>query len=198
MKNLLITVLTLFTISLYAQELKGINSELKIPDSLTFEKEIRIYRGFGIDNHVGIFRMYQDNSNSWKIENYNFYQAFGEMEKPSFNKVDLTSKTNPAFLWASLVQTKISELPDMSEIRYKMQKRGKLELIDGEYQAWNEEIFITDGIVYYVKVKNLKTINEIEYGNPESYLKHFPEIDELIFFKELLDLLRTELGIWKK
>ncbi len=198
MRNLIATIFALFTISLYSQELKNINSELKIPDSLTFEKEIRIYRGFGIDNLVEIFRMYQDNTDSWKLEQYYYYQAFEEMEKPNFDKVDLTSKTNPEFLWASIIQTKISELPDMSEIRYKMQKRGKVELIDDEYQAWNEEIFITDGIIYYVKVKNHKTLNEIEYGNPESYLEHFSEIDELIYFRELLDLLRTELAIWKK
>jgi hypothetical protein len=198
MKNILTTFLLLISISLSAQILSEINNELKIPDSLTFEKEIRIYRGFGITNLTEIFRMYQDDSDDWKIESYRFYQDFENFKKSKIEKTELTAKTNAEFAWVSLLQTKVSELPDMSDIRYKMQKRGKVELIDGEYQTMNEELFITDGTGYALKVRNHDKLNEIYYDNPEIYLKHYPEIDELIFFSELLGIIRTEFTIWKE
>ena len=198
MKNILTTYFLFVSISLFAQDLSEINSALKIPDSLTFEKEIRIYRGFGITNLTEIFRMYQDESDNWKIESYKFYQNFEDFKKSQIEKTELNAKNNAEFAWVSLLQTKVTELPNMSDIRYKMQKRGKVELIDGEYQTLNEEIFITDGTGYAVKVRNKEKLNEIYYGNPESYLKHYPEIDELIFFSEILEIIRTEFTIWKK
>ena len=109
--------------------------------------------------------MYQDDSDNWKIENYRFYQDFEDFKKSEIRKTDLTAKTNAEFVWVSLLQTKISELPNMSDIRYKMQKRRKVELIDGEYQTMNEEVFITDGVGYAVKVRNHKKLNQIYYGN---------------------------------
>ncbi len=198
MKNILITFFILISISLFAQDVTEINKQLKIQDSLTFEKEIRIYRGFGITNLTEIFRMYQDESNDWKVENYRLYQSFENSKKSKIDKTELTAKSNLEFIWASLLQTNVSELPNMSDIRYKMQRRGKVELIDGEYQPINEKVFITDGIGYVVKIRDSKKLNQIYYGNPESYLKHYSEIDELIYFSELLALIKNEFDIWKK
>jgi hypothetical protein len=86
----------------------------------------------------------------------------------------------------------------MSEIKYKMRERGNVELVDGEYQIMWKAKEIMDGIGYKVQIKADKKFNEIDYGNPESYLKYYTEVDELIYFNELLDIIKNEFGIWKK
>jgi hypothetical protein len=198
MRNIQHLIIFLFCIGVSAQNLKVINYELKIPDSLTFDREIRIYRGFGITNLTEVFRMYQDNSDSWKIENYKYYQVVGEMEKSNIEKTQPKTKNDPELIWLKLLSTNVIDIPNMTNIEYKMEKRGEIKLVDGEYEIVSEKLSIMDGIGYLVKIKNFDKNNEIYYGNPEIYLKHYPEIDELNYFSELLNILRTELMIWKK
>ena len=42
-----------------------------------------------------------------------------------------------------------------------------------------------------------KDSNEIYYGNPESYIKMYPEVDELLFFSELLNVIKSEFNMWR-
>ena len=51
---------------------------------------------------------------------------------------------------------------------------------------------------YTIQVKEINKTNEFKYYNPESYFKHFNEIDELVFMVEILNIVRNEFKIWKK
>ncbi|MFC6860372.1 hypothetical protein [Zunongwangia atlantica] len=195
MKNLLLFLI--FSTTTYAQNISKINADLNLSDSLS-KNEIRIYEGVGITNYSSIFRMYKTKSENWIAEFYKHYaEVQGQAELHTEKRV-IESNNDMEYVWKSILRTNIQYLPSMPEIKYKMKERGNVELIDGEYQiTWNSKE-IMDGVGYEVQIKNNKFFNQVEYGNPESYLKHYPNIDELIFFKELLNLLRNEFNIWLK
>lgn len=44
--------------------------------------------------------------------------------------------------------------------------------------------------------KNSNKVNYFEYSNPERYHEIYPEIDELAFVVELIDIVREGFGIW--
>ena len=52
-----------------------------------------------------------------------------------------------------------------------------------------------DGTSYKVFVKNNNKTNKIELDNPESYLKLYPEVDELNDYCNLLKLINTTFPI---
>lgn len=198
MKKTLHFILFLFSSIVSAQNTSLINADLKLSDSLTLDSEIRIYAGGGITNYSSLFRMYKNKSKKWTAEFYEHYaQVDGQSELRS-KKRTVESKNDMEFVWNSILRTNIESLPNMSEIKYKMRERGNVGLVDGEYQLmWNSKQ-IMDGICYKVLIKTELTSNEIGYDNPESYLKHYPEVDELVYFNELLSVVKNEFNIWKK
>lgn len=196
MKKTLVLLFSFISLTLFGQDINQIDKALNIPDSLSYDAEIRIYKGFGITNVTEIFRMYKKR-NQWKIERYFYYAPVQEMQKPNIKKIKLTAKTHPEFVWQSILRANILEIPDMDKIMYKLQKRGEVQLVDGDYEVWNKTSFITDGTGFKVKIKRGKDSNEIYYGNPESYLKMYPEVDELLFFSELLNVIKSEFNMWK-
>lgn len=197
MKNIRCLIIFLFSIGIYAQNISRINTDLKLSDSLALDSEIRIYTGGGITNYSSLFRMYKDKSGKWTAEFYQHYAKVPGQTKLRIEKQTLKSENDMEFVWYSILRTNVELLPNMSDIKYKMRDRGHVELVDGEYQLiWNSKQ-IMDGISYKVQIKTEKTSNEIGYGNPESYLKYYPEVDELIYFNELLDIIKSEFGIWK-
>ncbi len=56
---------------------------------------------------------------------------------------------------------------------------------------------IIDGISYSIQIQDNDSYNEVEYSNPESYLKNYPEIDELQTINEFLDFIKSSFGIYK-
>ena len=198
MKNIQILIIFLFSIGIFAQNTSGIKSDFKLPDSLNLDSEIRIYVGGGITNYSSLFRMFKDESKKWKAEFYEHYSKVQGQEEPRTEKRTLKSENNMEFVWNSILRTNVEFLPNMSEIKYKMRERGNIELVDGEYQLMWKSKQIMDGIGYQVQIRTVNTSNELDYGNPESYLKYYPNVDELIYFNELLSLIRNEFDIWKK
>jgi ABC-type Fe3+/spermidine/putrescine transport system ATPase subunit len=198
MKNIQILIIFLFSIGISAQNISGINSDLKLSDSLKMESEIRIYAGGGITNYSSLFRMYKDKTNKWTAEFYEHYAKVDGQTELRTERRTVESKNDMEFVWNGMLRTNIESLPNMSEIKYKMRERGKVELVDGEYQLMWKSKQIMDGIGYKVQIKTELTSNEIDYDNPESYLKHYSEVDELVFFNELLSLVKNEFNIWKK
>jgi len=198
MRNIQILIIFLFSLAISAQDISGINSDLKLSDSLTLDSEIRIYAGGGITNYSSLFRMYKDKSDKWTAEFYQHYAKVSGQAELRTKKQTLKSENDMEFVWNSILRTNIQYLPYMSEIKYKMRERGNVELIDGEYQLTWKAMEIMDGIGYKVQIRVNKKFHEVDFGNPESYLKYYPDVDELIYFNELLDLIKTEFGIWKK
>lgn len=206
MKNIRIIILFLFYTGVSAQNISQINSDLNLPDLLNNDVEVRIYQGFGITNYSSLFRMFKNKSEKWTAE---FYEHFSKVEGSAelrTEKRSLESKNDMEFVFQNLIRSHILDLPDLSEIRWKLVTRGNVEKVKRirngketeEYELLNNKIGILDGESFKIQIKSRNRNNEFEYSNPYGYLKYYPEIDELIYISEILNTIRNEFGIWKQ
>uniref|UniRef100_UPI00404A133E hypothetical protein n=1 Tax=Flavobacterium sp. TaxID=239 RepID=UPI00404A133E len=206
MRNIHILILFLFSITNSAQNISEINFDLKLPDSLNYTTEIRIYQGGGITNYSSVFRMFIDKSKKWTAEFYEHYAKVNGQMPLRTEKQTLKSENDMEFIFQNFVRSHILDLPSLSEIQWKLEIRGNVEKVKrtyrgneiDEYELTTQMISILDGEGFKVQVKAWNKTNEFEFSNPDGYLKHYPEIDELIYMCEILNLIRTEFGIWKK
>ncbi|WP_299529129.1 hypothetical protein [Ulvibacterium sp.] len=197
MTEVFVLVLILSSSGLFGQDLTKLNSDLGLTDSLNHESEIRIYKGFGVTNHTGIFRMYQDSSKNWRAEFFDHYAKVLMTAKLKIEKRELTSNKNLEKVWWSLLKTRILDLPDMSEIEWKLKKNPEMvEDMGIKVLSW-QKTEILDGESYAICFRWSNKLNQVTYRNPERYLQIYEKVDELIYFNNLLDLIRTEFGIWK-
>ncbi|MET3536233.1 hypothetical protein [Chryseobacterium limigenitum] len=196
---LFLTIISIQTLS--SQTVQEYDKILKI-ENLKFNTiEIRVYKKYAISTGLELFRFYQDNKENWKAE---FYETVasknnnGEI-KIRTRKSKLNSLKNFELIWMQILDTDIIHLPKWEAFEYKLKKKNKkYEIEDGKIISSTSVSRSLDGSSYYVKIKNGKQENEIEYSNPESYLKTYPNVDELISFKELLDLLKNDFKIFIK
>ena len=206
MRNIQILIIFLFSIAISAQNISGINSDLKLSDSLTYEKEVRIYQGGGITNYTSLFRMFKGKSEKWTAEFYEHYAKVNGQTELRTEKQTLKSENDMEFVFQNFVGSHILDLPSLSEIQWKLVTRGNVEKVKKqhrgkmieEYELMSKQIAILDGEGFKIQVKGWKKTNDFEFSNPDGYLKHYPEIDELIYMCEILDLIRNEFHIWKK
>lgn len=206
MRNIQILIIFLFSNAISAQDISGINSDLKLSDSLTYETEIRVYQGGGITNYSSLFRMFKDRSEKWTAEFYEHYAKVDGQVELRTEKRTLDSENDIEFIFQNLIRSHILDLPSLSEIQWKLVTPGKIEKIKKthrgkevvEYEFINNQILITDGEGFKAQLKGWNKTNEFSYSNPDSYLKYYPEIDELIYICEILNIIRNEFGIWKK
>ena len=100
-------------------------------------------------------------------------------------------------LFLNLRALNIEFLPKEEYFQYKKEKR-KVEY-DKEEKDWvfaiTNSIMVLDGTGYLVKYQSEKQKNEFHYSNPESYLKHYPDIDEFQDFVDILKYIRKEFNI---
>ena len=206
MKNIQILIIFLFSIEISAQNITEINSDLKLSDSLTYDTEVRIYQGGGITNYSSLFRMFKDKSEKWRAEFYEYYgKVNGQTELRTQKKIP-KSENDMEFVFQNFVRSHIFDLPSLSEIQWKLVTRGNVEKVKKmhrgkeieEYDFTNKKVAIIDGEGFEVQAKGWNKKNKFEFSNPDGYLKHYPEIDELIYMCEILNIIRTEFGIWKK
>tara|TARA_R110000751_G_scaffold307130_1_gene427438 strand:+ start:1645 stop:2241 length:597 start_codon:yes stop_codon:yes gene_type:complete len=196
----------LFSIGVSAQDVTEINSDLKLSDSLTYETEVRIYQGGGITNYSSLFRMFKNKSQKWTAEFYEHYAKVDGQAELRTDKRTLKSKNDMEFVFQNFLRSHILELPSLGEIQWKLVTRGNVEKVKKqyrgkeieEYELTNKQIAILDGEGFKIQAKGWNRANEFEFSNPDGYLKHYPEIDELIYMCEILNVIRTEFGIWKK
>jgi hypothetical protein len=206
MRNIQILIIFLFSIGISAQNITEINSDLKLSDSLTYENEVRIYQGGGITNYSSLFRMYKDNSEKWTAEFYEHYAKVDGQTELRIKKQTLKSENDMEFVFQNFIRSHIFDLPSLNEIQWKLVTRGNVEKVERirrgkktkEYELLNKKIGILDGEGFKIQVKGWNRTNEFEFSNPDGYLKHYPEIDELIYMCEILNTIRNEFGIWKK
>lgn len=171
---------------------------LKIENVALKNHEIRVYKNYSTSTGLELFRFYQDEKENWKAE---FYQtvALGKNNdtKLKIRKSKLNSFKNPELIWSQISDTNVIHLPEIQQFQYKLTKKNKVyQIEDGEILSSTSEVTVGDGISYYTLVKNNLIQNEFEYSNPESYLENYPNVDELLSFKELLDLIRNEYKVF--
>ena len=184
-----------FEIFLQAQNvdnLANITSELK-------ETEIRIYKDRGITNSGNVFRIYKEN-NIWKAELIQWFLP-KEISKDEFEKIPpklyvLKSQKSLEEIFVNIEAKNIESLPKEETFEYK-KSRNKV-VFDEDFQAFittKTVSSVLDGTGYLVKYKSGKQVNEFNYSNPETYLKTYPEIDELNYFVDILNYIRKEFDI---
>ena len=192
MKKIATLLISLNSLLISSQDLVDNVNKINIPNSLTFEKEIRIYHECSVIGEYDLFRMYLNNSGKWIIEKYIY--SFYKQNITYKNRIQLKPKNDPNLVWLRILKTNILNLPNQSEFEYKMET-PKIEYFKGIPELIHEVIMINDGDSYQVKIRNKNKENEVFYDNPISYLKYYPKIDEFIYFSELLNLIKNEFGI---
>jgi len=206
MKKIQILIISLFSFGTIAQNISKINSDLNISDSLNHEIEIRIYQSGGITNYNSLFRMFKDNSEEWTAKFYEHYSKVDKQSKIRILEKSVKSEHDMDFAYQNLLRSHILELSNLDDIKWKLESRGPVipfenkvngELVK-EYGFIINKSAILDGKTYTIQVKALGKANSFSYSNPESYLKKYPEVDELIYVCEILDIIKSEFNIWKK
>lgn len=201
MLRLLFLILTIISIqNLSSQTIQEYDKILKIENLKFNDNEIRVYKKDATSTGLELFRLFQDDKENWKAELYETIASNNNGEiKIRARKSKLNSLKNFELIWMQILDTDIIHLPKWKTFKYKLEKKNKkYEIEDGEIISSTSMSNFLDGFSYYVKIKNGKQENEIEYSNPESYLKKYPNVDELISFKELLDVLRDDFKIFSK
>ena len=197
--SLLLILLTPFHI--FSQRFTELDSILKITKTEFNTNELRIYRKHSTTTGLELFRFYQDKNELWKAD---FYQTIATIN--SKNKIDirirkekLNSVKNFELIWMQILDTDILFLPQFYKIEYKLKHRTKeYEIMDGEITSSSAQTRVLDGQDYFIKIRNGNKSNEIIYPNPKSYLKHYPNVDELQSVEELLNLIRIDFKIFEK
>ncbi|NMR34465.1 hypothetical protein HIO71_09630 [Chryseobacterium aquaticum] len=183
---------------LYGQQPLDYDKILKIENLKFNNNEIRVYKKYSTSTGLELFRFYQDENNHWKAEFYQTYSRGNQKEfKVNIRKSKLNSLKNLELLWMQILDTDVMYLPKMDKIQYKLNKKNKdYQIEDGEILSSISRTYMVDGVDYYTLIKNKTHQNEFEYENPESYLQKYPNVDELISFQELLNLIITEFKIF--
>ncbi|RDI09763.1 hypothetical protein [Flavobacterium sp. AG291] len=195
MKTIFISILFLIVSISSAQTVSEINDFIGIPDSLEYTNEIRIYKRYSTTNGTEIFRIYS-NAVEFKAEFYVYLGVIpGCVQKRSFTKTDIKGNLSNEMAWMKIEISGIEHLPEWKMFEYKF-KMPEIVFSEGSYVYQTTTMAISDGVGYSVFYKSGKIKNHIEYGNPESYLRRFPGVDELEMFSKMLDVIRKDFGIW--
>tara|TARA_R110000787_G_scaffold17143_1_gene54092 strand:- start:911 stop:1537 length:627 start_codon:yes stop_codon:yes gene_type:complete len=206
MKIFLTSILILCFIGVNAQHWSDINADLGISDTLDYPTEIRIYAGGGITNYTSLFRMYESEPDNWVAEFHEFWSKVdGVMEMKTQKKI-LTAKSEMEYVYLNLFRSYIFDLPNRSDIGWKLMERGKIEKVERrkrrngkpimEWEVLGKQSMALDGTSYFFQAKNPYKSNEFEFGNPFFYKDKYPEIDEPKYVCELIEIVRSEFEIW--
>lgn len=177
---------------------QNVDSLANIPSELR-ETEIRIYKDRGITNSGHIFRIYQEGK-IWKAELIQWFLP-KEISKDEFERVQpkltvLKSEKSLEEIFTNFEARNIKFLPKEDSFQYKKEKSEVIYDEDEKaFAVYKKVVGILDGTGYLVKYQHFKQQNEFDYSNPESYLKHYPEIDELNYFVDILKYIRQEFNI---
>lgn len=200
MKYLLFILFVSFNF-LPAQQNIEYDKILKIENLKFHEKEIRVYKKYGTSTGLELFRFYEDEKENWKAEFYNTVARTNNKDEVKIwtRKSKLNSLKNFEMLWLQFLDTNIIHLPKWEVFEYKLKKVNKdYQIEDGEIYSSTSRLSVLDGQSFYVQIKRGKAENQFNYSNPESYLEKYPNVDELLSFKELLDLIKTEFKVFEK
>lgn len=196
-------ILTLFIPFGFLSAQKNIEYDkiLKIENLKFHENEIRVYKKYDTSTGLGLFRFYQSEKDNWKAE---FYETIATQNNKNEIKIrtrksKLNSLKNFEMLWLQILDTDVIYLPKWETFQYKLKKINKnYQIQDGEIYSTSTSFSTLDGESFYVRIKSISRKNEINYSTSESYLEKYPDVDELISFQELLNLIRIEFKVFEK
>jgi hypothetical protein len=180
----------------YGQKVAEMNKKFNISDSLQFRNEIRIYKSYSTTNGSELFRMFRA-GDKWQTEYYKYYAATSPGTSSRYEKIDLVYPDSLNISWLYFLDTNVEYLPGMDKIKYKLKGKMEYELYEGKYEARYKRIAVLDGTSYKVFVRNDNKQNQIEFDNPDSYLEHYPDVDEINAYASLLAIVKNKFGIWK-
>lgn len=197
MRSLTQILFLIFFISVNAQSISEYEKQLNIEPISSITKEIRVYKKYAISTGLELFRFYfDDSSNNYKAEYY--YVTVDKKNNKLVKKLDLESIYNMEFNALNLFLSHVKYLPTEEKISYKFRPKPDIFIEDGYiYHIIGKPMSIIDGISYSIQIQDNDSYNEVEYSNPESYLKNYPEIDELQTINEFLDFIKSSFGIYK-
>ncbi|ARN78845.1 hypothetical protein BST97_13060 [Nonlabens spongiae] len=198
-RSIIIFLVTGFFLPASSQDFSLINEQLSLSDSLEYREHIRIYKSYGITNYTSVFEMYSKDG-SWTAT---FYEYFTGDNPQSFQTV-LKSKNDPDYVFQNFLRSYAMDLPSMEAIRWKMNNRQPIRVVKDTFRGipqtkyWSESktLQFVDGDYFVIEVRYGNVINRTEFSNPVNYLKAYPNIDELTYFCEIIDIAKNEFGIW--
>ncbi|MGS0748252.1 hypothetical protein [Halpernia sp. GG3] len=194
MKFLLQIFLFFIPISLYAQQERSADYYAQIPEKIENEREIRIYKDFAISDVKKIFRIYlnKDSCNAELISIRMPSQSGKNIEvKPEITKLKCSNET-----FLNFEVRNIQFLPKEEFFNYKKVKKTiSYNEENKQNEIISEEMKVMDGSGYYIRYKNGDNFNSFFYSNPETYIKQYPEINELKSFVEILDFINDRFKI---
>ncbi len=189
--------------SVQGQNWSKINADFGLSDSLTHPVEIRIYQSIETTNYNSLFIIFKDADEIWRSELHEHWGKAEGFDKIKAKKSELTSKHDIEYIYTKLLSSYIFELPSEEAIHWKLEKREKIDSLgvyakaaDKKYIPLSLRTSVLDGVGYSFMAKNSNKVNYFEYSNPERYHEIYPEIDELAFVVELIDIVREGFGIW--
>jgi hypothetical protein len=146
-----------------------------------------------------IFRMYDEGNNNWVVIIYSYSKTLSQVtkiDKLGFpkEKIGKLKSQDANLIWLNLLLTNVEFLPDMESIEYKL-STPFIDLEKGEKVFTRKKVLVTDGAGYHVYIKNGKIKNDFSFYNPETYLKYYPKVDELIAYNELLSIIKKEFNL---
>lgn len=195
--NFIFKIFIIFlSISLNAQQRRSADYYAQIPEKIENEKEIRIYKDFSLTNGGKVFRIYFKNNKcnaeliSWVFPTQTSSDEYNS-ENPEITKFQCSDKT-----FMNFEIRNIQYLPKEDYFNYKREK--KTVVLNDETKEYDIEISHTevmDGVGYNVMYRNGNVFNQFFYSNPKTYSEHYPEIDELQNFMEILKYIESEFKI---
>lgn len=190
----------LTVVKCFGQDISEINKSLELSDTLKFETEIRIYKDYSITDRIEVFRMYDEGKSNWTVSIYFYSKKLKQVTKideikfPKENVGKLKPK-DANLIWLHILMSDVEFLPNIKDINYKF-KKDSIEFEDGEYGIVKKKVYVLDGENYVVFIRNRKIKNSFTFDNPTSYLKHYPTVDELISYNQLLSVIKKEFNLW--
>ena len=197
MKFKILLFILFSSFNLLAQNISDFDKTLKIDLLKIHENEIRIYKKYATSTGLEMFRLYNVKDDYWKAELYQTKAGtIDNVIKIRVVKEKLNSLSNLELIWFKILDTDVLYLPDFDRIGYKLKsKSSNYTIEDGNIVNTTKETSILDGVSYYILINNKDNKNDIHYFNPETYLELYPNVDELISLKTLLDLIRLEFDV---
>lgn len=158
--------------------------------------EIRIFKDRGITNGGEVLIM-RNTGLKWEAFLYKYYYKVSKRGvENKFKKLEviaLKPKSNWTQFWNALKDNQLLSLPDDQLIEDK--KRGPAEYNEFRQAVMYKKVDIMDGTGYDVELKVDGLLRYYSYRNPEAYLEHFPQVEELQSFSGILHLIRQEFSI---
>lgn len=194
MKNNILTIILFLPFCFFGQNVSEINKFINLTDSLQYEKEIRIYKSYNNSEHE-VFRIFENEKKEWNIMLYK-YEIDKKGESNNLQTINLTAKNELDLVWLKFIQTKIEFLPDLNKIGYKL-KSYRIGKVNGKHEMYTLGVSSIDPNQFTAYFKNKNSTNKFQFGSYTTNLNMFPNVDELISYSEIIDLIKDEFNIWK-